>query len=227
MLNYEIDPAILRPQVPSGTELDLWEGRAFTSLVGFFFRKARLFNIMIPYHHTFAEVNLRFYVRRRATEGWRRGVVFIREVVPRRAIAVAANLMYGENYRRLRMSHRIEDGKGPGGLPASVNFSWWLGTTRNELTLNPTRAFAAPENGSFEEFIAEHYWGYSSGRRGSTIEYRVEHPRWRISSDARAVIRCDVAALYGRQFEAALGGPPTSAFLAEGSHVSIYGGARI
>lgn len=33
---------------------------------------------------------LRFYVRRRVDGEWRRGVMFIKEIVPRRAIAAAA-----------------------------------------------------------------------------------------------------------------------------------------
>src|SRR5262245_9199655 len=103
MINYEVDPAILHPYIPRGTELDRWQGRTFVSLVGFLFLKTRVLGLWVPFHSDFEEVNLRFYVRRRAPDGWRRGVVFIREVVPRRAIATVARVFYNENYVARRM----------------------------------------------------------------------------------------------------------------------------
>src|SRR5262245_20887686 len=98
MINYEVDPEILHPYIPGGTELDQWQGRTFVSVVGFLFLRTRVLGLTIPFHHNFEEVNLRFYVRRRAIEGWRRGVVFIREIVPRWAIAAVAREFYNENY---------------------------------------------------------------------------------------------------------------------------------
>ncbi len=64
MLNYEIDPVILRPFVPSGTELDSWNGKTYVSIVGFLFLKTRVRGLAIPFHQNFEEINLRFYVRR-------------------------------------------------------------------------------------------------------------------------------------------------------------------
>ena len=110
MVNFEIDPAVLRPFVPVGTELDCWQGRAFVSVVGFLFVDTRVWGWPIPYHRDFEEVNLRFYVRRRAEEGWRRAVVFVKEIVPRAAIAMSARWLYGENYVALPMRHQVEDG---------------------------------------------------------------------------------------------------------------------
>lgn len=37
MLNFTIDPAILKPLIPSETELDLFQNRAYVSVVGFQF----------------------------------------------------------------------------------------------------------------------------------------------------------------------------------------------
>src|SRR2546426_373748 len=108
MLNFEIDPAILRPLVPRGTELDFYRDIAYVSVVGFRFLNTHVFGIGLPFHRDFEEVNLRFYVRRRAEEGWRRGVVFIRELVPRRAIAFVARSLYGEPYSALPMRHSIQ-----------------------------------------------------------------------------------------------------------------------
>jgi hypothetical protein len=81
--------------------------------------------------------------------------------------------------------------------------------------------------GSEAEFITEHYWGYNRQRDGSTLEYRVEHPRWRVSEVSAAKLECDVDGLYGEPFRESLNQEPSSAFLAEGSAVAVYNGVRL
>jgi uncharacterized protein YqjF (DUF2071 family) len=218
MLNFEIDPSRLQPWLPRGTELDAWNGHSFLSVVGFRFLDTRVLGLGFPFHRDFEEVNLRFYVRRRGPEGWRRGVVFVKEIVPRAAIALVARLLYNENYVALPMSHRIE---------ASVTYAWRFGGRENRLSLLPASEPAAMAEGSEEEFIAEHYWGYSVQRDGGTVEYRVEHPRWRVARAAEASLDCDVAGLYGPAFADALSRRASSAFLAEGSAVTVHKGVRL
>src|SRR6266513_2477095 len=108
MLNYEVDRSVLARRVPPGTELDSWGGVVYVSVVGFLFLKTRVLGVPIPGHRNFEEVNLRFYVRRKADGEWRRGVVFVKEIVPRRAIAAVARGLYGENYVAMPMSHAID-----------------------------------------------------------------------------------------------------------------------
>jgi uncharacterized protein YqjF (DUF2071 family) len=219
MLNYEIDPKILASFVPLGTELDFWNGKAFVSVVGFLFQNTRVFGMQIPFHRNFEEVNLRFYVRRKADDGWRRAVVFIKELVPRFAIAFSARAFYGEPYIALPMSHRIE-----------ANFAayfWKFNGEENFLKITAHGDAQPLVEGSEQEFITEHYWGYTAQRDGSTLEYHVEHPRWRVWDVQTAELHCDVAGLYGQQFCAALNQPPSSAFLAEGSEVKVYKGVRL
>jgi len=224
MLNYEAEPSLLAPFVPPGTELDFWGGKAFVSVVGFLFLNTRVRGIPIPFHRDFEEVNLRFYVRRKSSDGWRRGVVFIKELVPRLAIACTAKVFYNENYAALPMAHRIEMSQAE---VKSVVYSWGSGGRENSLTLI-THGGAQPLNeGSEQEFITEHHWGYSAQRGGSTLEYQVEHPRWNVWEAKEARLDCDVAGLYGRQFEPVLNRVPASAFLAEGSKVKVYKGLRL
>ena len=224
MLNYEINPATLAPFVPAGTELDFWNGKTFVSMVGFLFQNTRVKGIPIPFHRNFEEVNLRFYVRRKAGNEWRRAVVFIKELVPRIAIAWTARTFYNEPYLALPMSHQIEKSAGE---IKSVMYSWKFNGGENSLQL-VTRGEAQPlREGTEPEFITEHYWGYSAQRDGSTLEYQVEHPRWRIWEAREAKLDCDIANLYGKQFAAVLGRPPESAFLAEGSAVTVRKGVRI
>jgi hypothetical protein len=219
MLNYEVPPETLLPFVPAGTELDTFEGITYASTVGFLFLEARVLGLAIPFHRDFAEVNLRFYVRRRAPEGWRRGVVFIKEIVPKRGIAVIARTVYGENYVRFPMRHhrdRIE-----------IGYEWSIGGRWNALRVRICGEPALPAAGSAEEFITEHYWGYTAQRRGAVKEYRVEHVPWRVWQVGEARLTCDAEYLYGPGLAEAMSGPPRSAFLAEGSPITVYRADRI
>jgi len=224
MLNYEIEPSVLAPFVPASTELDSWQGKTYVSVVAFLFRRTRVSGVPVPFHQNFEEVNLRFYVRRLSDEGWRRGVVFIKELVPRRAIAFVARRFYNENYLAVPMRHRLE------GNPCelkSVSYFWRYGGQESFLKLavdGPAKPLA---DGSNEEFITEHYWGYARQRNNSMMEYRVDHPRWKVWAAKSAEFHCQVADLYGDKFAPFLSAPPISAFLADGSDVKVYKGVRL
>jgi len=224
MLNYEIEAAMLAPFVPRGTELDAFDGKTFVSIVAFLFLDTRVGGIPIPFHRNFEEVNLRFYVRREADDGWRRGVVFIKEIVPRRAIAFVARKFYNENYISLPMSHGIESVQKE---IKSVRYAWRFKGRESFLKLavhGPAQPLVA---GSVHEFITEHYWGYAKQRDGSTMEYRVEHPRWRVWEAQKAEFDCPVVDLYGKQFGQFLNRRPASAFLADGSEVKVHVGSKL
>jgi uncharacterized protein len=224
MLNYAVDPALLQTYVPSGTELDTFAGATLVSLVGFRFLRTRLFGALpIPFHSDFDEVNSRFYVRRRHSGENRRGVVFIREIVPRRAVAYIARLVYGEKYSRVPMRHRVA----VNGNRKFAQYDWRLGRQWCSLHAQSEGAPGIPAEGSLEQFITEHYWGYSAQRDGSCIEYHVAHPPWRVWSTAAAGFEGDASALYGSELARILRNAPHSAFLAEGSPVFVYRGARI
>jgi len=224
MLNYEVDPAILAAFVPGGTELDVWNGKTYVTLVGFRFLKTRVRGLPIPFHQNFEELNLRFYVRRKAADGWRRGVVFIKELVPRRAIAWVARRFYNENYIAVPMWHRIEK---EDEVVKSALYGWRFGGRENHLKVVTQGEAQVLVAGSEAEFITEHYWGYARQRDGGTMEYRVEHPAWRVWSAQAAEFQGDAAGLYGARLAESLGRPPASAFLAEGSGVAVRSGARM
>ncbi len=224
MLNYEIDPTVLHPLVPNGTELDDWQGRTFVSVVGFQFLDTRVLGVPIPFHRNFEEVNLRFYVRRKDGEGWRRAVVFVKEIVPRRAITWAARTFYGENYVALPMRHSI--GAENDAELRTVSYSWRFRGEENRVEITVAGHPEQVAEGSAQEFITEHYWGYARRHGGRTTEYRVEHPQWRVAAAKEARLDCNVAELYGDQFVEFLQSP-ASAFLADGSAVKVFMGARL
>jgi len=227
MLNFEIDPAVLRPLIPRGTELDPWNGRHFVSVVGFLFLHTRVLGIPIPFYRNFEEINLRFYVRRQASDGWRRGVAFVKEIVPRFAIAAVARWVYNENYVACPMSSSIRLPDRARGISGAIEYSWTRGRRRNSVSAEFDGTPALPGSGSEEEFITEHYWGYVPQRNGSSLEYRVEHAPWRVWRASMGEFDCDVKGFYGEQYHDALSQPPGSTFVAEGSDVAVYRGEGI
>jgi len=218
ILNYAVDPSLLQPHVPPGTELDFFEGKTYISLVGFRFLKTRVLGIPIPFHRDFDEVNLRFYVRRLIGTELRRGVVFFREIVPKRAVAAVARLAYGENYVALPMQHRISKD--------SAEYRWRHRGAWNSIRVQAAggAALAAGgslEHGSLEHFITEHYWGYSH-----RYEYNVQHPSWNVRLANAARFEGDPA-FYGPEFAATLEREHDSAVLAEGSAITVCRPSRL
>lgn len=229
VLNYAVEPQLLEPHVPPGLELEFWNGTTYLSLVAFLFQRTRLCGLPIPFHRNFPEVNLRFYVKRPMPDGERRGVVFLREVAPRRAVAYVARKFYGEKYLALPMRASIEADERFNAMARRARFEWRLGKQKYAIEAASTAVPRYPQSESLEEFIIEHYWGYSAGMAGNKgcIEYEVEHRPWMIrpADDARFV--GEAASLYGSELAPALDRPPDSAFLADGSAVSVRRGTPI
>jgi uncharacterized protein len=224
MLNYEIDPALLQPFVPRGTELDSFDGTTYVSLVGLRFARTKLFGLIsVPFHSNFDEVNLRMYVRRREGREIRRGVMFIREIVSRPAVTFLARLAYAENYRTMPLRHSItlDDSGG------SIEYSWELKRQRFRLHGQTDGSPSRAADGSLEQFISEHYWGYSRHRDGGSLEYHVAHVPWQIWRASNAAFEGEGASLYGSDFAGILSRPPRSAFIADGSPVLVHIARRI
>ncbi len=218
MLNYVVDPTLLHRFVPAGTELDEFGGRTYVSLVGFEFNRTRVLGVSVPFHRSFEEVNLRFYVLR----GQRRGVVFIRELVPRFAIAAVARFAFGENYSCVVMDHRIRNGEG-----IQVQYSWGSGSGTCSMRIEANDAGSVPDDGTLSQFITEHYWGYTQRQGEGCLEYEVQHPRWIVREGKAASFSGNAAFYYGGEFGEVLARPPDSAFLADGSPVTVFRGRRI
>jgi uncharacterized protein YqjF (DUF2071 family) len=225
MLNFEIDAKILLPFVPRGTGLHTFNGHTFVSIVGFRFQRTKLLGIPIPFHRNFDEINLRFYVGRQERDEFRRGVVFIKEIVPRWMVSCVARSVYNENYVTRRMRSQIE-APGPDSI-GRIAYEWKLEGRWNRLAASVRGEPIVAEPGSEEEFITEHYWGYTRQRDGGTAEYQVEHPRWRVWTAENVEFDCEVKSEYGPDFALALAKKPTSAFVAEGSAIVVRKGRRI
>lgn len=221
MLNYAIDPDLLKRRVPPGTELDFFADKTYVSVVGFRFIHTRVLGIPIPLHQDFDEINLRFYVRRRAEDGWRRGVAFVRELVPKPAIAIVARSAFSEPYLSVPMSHDVRDEGQGSDRNVCVKYGWQDRKSSGTIELGAQGDPVPAAGGSLEQFIAEHYWGYGIDRRGRGLEYGVRHDPWRLWNADSATFFGETEATYGRELASVLGRTPDSAFLAEGSAITV------
>jgi uncharacterized protein YqjF (DUF2071 family) len=231
LLNFRLPAEVVASVTPAALEPDLHEGQAYISVVGFGFHNVRVMGVPVIGHTRFDEINLRYYVKRTVGDEVRRGVVFLREIVPRRAVAIVANRLYNENYvtRRMRSEITMAGLKlQPGDL---LEYTWRTrsnegGPRWNRLAARVAGELEPPLSGSLEEFIIEHYWGYVRGRDGCTHEYRVEHPTWRVAAADDVVWDCDLPATYELPFAEFLAVPPASAIIADGSAVQVFRGRR-
>ena len=217
MANYAVDPEVLKPYLPYKTELDIFEGSCYVSLVGFLFHNTKVASISIPFHKNFEEINLRFYVKYNDDGIWKRGVVFISEIVPRRAIALVANTLFNEKYR----THRTKNALLHNELALTVKYEWRHKKKWNAISVKAEVKSVAIPTGSHEEFITEHYWGYSPINQFKTGEYQVQHPRWEIFPVISYEIDCNFLTMYGNDFSFLQSLKPNSVLLAKGSPISV------
>ena len=219
MANYEVAPELLEGFVPKGTELDFYEGKCFASLVGFKFLDTKVLGISVPFHSDFEEVNLRFYVKRQAKDELRRGVVFVKEIVPKVAITWVARTVYGEPYETWNMDHKEKGNE--------LTYLWSKGSCENRLHVEIGENKGVPDEGSEGEFIIEHYWGYTTRGANRTDEYKVEHPKWELFDIDYAEIEVDFGKTYGAKFGFLSDTKPASILLAKGSDISVYKGENL
>ena len=217
MANYAIDPIILADHIPNLTELDFHNGKCYVSLVGFMFLDTRVKGIRIPFHIDFEEINLRFYLRCHDELEIKRGVGFVKEIVPRAALTFIANMLYKEKYVTLPTRHTwVKQEKD---LLAKYE---WKTNRWNSLSINAEPVSTPIGSGSDEEFILEHYWGYTKVNQLTTFEYKVEHPRWQVYPVKEFNIDVDFGTLYGDKFAFLQHQQPESVFLVEGSEIAVY-----
>ena len=221
--NYEIDPKLLQKYIPFGTELDLFEGKCLVSLIGFMFLNTKLKGIKVPFHSNFEEVNLRFYVKKLEQDEWKRGVVFIKEIVPKPAITIIANTLYQEHYHTMRMNHHWEI------MDASlqIEYAFFYKNQWHSFSITSDTNSYDFQPGSEEEFITEHYWGYTQISNVKTSEYEVAHPKWKIYPTIDFTCHVDFQKVYGPDFACLNDASPISVFLAEGSDVAVKGKSKM
>lgn len=217
IVNYEIDPKIVENYIPIGTELDLWNNKCYISLIGFMFEEVKIVGLKIPFHTNFEEVNLRFYVKRLENGIWKRGVVFIKEIVPKHAISIVANTLYKEHYQTLKMRNSIIENENS----KIFKYEWRKNKKWNSIEMITSKNAIPIDLDSEAEFITEHYFGYTKYNSTKTIEYNVTHPRWEQLEVLDYNIEVNFENIYGLEFSFLQNLKPTSAMLAIGSKITI------
>jgi len=215
IINYEIDTDVLLPYLPKGTELDFYKGRCYVSLVGFMFLNTKLLGLPIPFHRNFEEVNLRFYVKKQEKRVWKRGVVFIKEIVPKPALSLVANSIYKENYHTMPMKNQIHES----GDELLIRYSWKDKSWHSIQIMAESTAKPMEENSEFE-FITEHYFGFTK-KENTTSEYEVCHPKWDCYTVKDHHLEIDFQKIYGSDFTFLNHQKPVSVMLAEGSEIQV------
>jgi uncharacterized protein len=217
MANYAIDPQILKPYLPIGTELDFYEGKTYVSLVGFMFIDSKIFGLPTLGFGTFEEVNLRFYVTRKEGTIVKRGVVFINETVPYTIVAWLANMLYKEHYIAIPTKHNWKISS----ENKQISYAWKMKSEWNNIIVNATLSKHSMKLGSIEEFIFEHYFGYTKVSENETIEYKINHPSWQVNQITSSEINCNFEEIYGKDFGFLSNKKPDSIMLAEGSEIAV------
>lgn len=223
MANYIIDKSLLSKYLPKYPELDIWNNKCFVSLVGFMFLDTKLVGIKFPFHINFEEVNLRFYVTYNDGINIKRGVSFVKEIVPKFAISSIANILFNEKYVTMKMKNKLEINNNN----LSVDYLWKYNSNWNKIGVECENQKYELESNSLEEFISEHYWGYTKYNNDITIEYEVQHPKWKYYKVNNFEINVNFCELYGKEFSFLEKQEPISIFLADGSDVNVSFGRKI
>lgn len=223
LFNYTVNPDVLNKYVPKGTELDLWDGKCYVSLVGFMFESVKILGLKIPFHVNFEEVNLRFYVKRFENGEWKRGVVFIKEIVPKYALSFVANTVYKEHYETLPMHHSVQEKNDS----TEFVYQWKTQNKWQTIVVETVKNEVAIEVNSEAEFITEHYFGYTKVNAETSYEYEVKHPRWNQLKVTDYRVHVDFERVYGNEFGFLNHQQPTSVLLAVGSEISVENKKRI
>jgi uncharacterized protein YqjF (DUF2071 family) len=219
LATYAVPPALLRPRLPPGLELDMRGGDAFVSLVAFEFRNTRVLGVPWPGYRDFPELNLRFYVRHNGE----RGVVFIREFVASRLVAWLARSIYNEPYRVASLTARCQDSAGSRSMEYRLR---WDGR-EHVLSVAGDKPIFLPGESSDEHFFKEQRWGFGRTRSGQAIRYEVAHPPWQVFAVRSYHIDLDWASVYGPEWALLNKATPMSTVFADGSGVAVYPKGRL
>lgn len=216
MVNYEVDPSVLKPYLPKGVELDYYKNKTYVSLVGFMFKDTCLFGIPIPFFGSFEEINLRFYVHRNDEGKIKKGVVFINETVPYKVVAKLANKLYKEHYIAIPTKNKIQIN-----TDKEIKYEWEKNKKWNSIFIKSGVNKYVIEPFSIEEFIFERYYGFTKMNQNETQEYGIHHPKWETNIIKELNINCDFKEMYGNDFGHLTNKTPDSIILAEGSKVAV------
>ena len=174
-IHYEVNADVLARLVPF--ELDLFQGRAFVSLVAFTMRRLRPSFGGFPAWALFAPIsthrflNVRTCVRRAGETG----IYFISEFVSNRFCVPLGRPTFGLPYRfaRLTCQHLQETGN----IAGEVKTAGGTLGVRFDGAMNPHAALQICRRDSLEEFLLERYTAFTARRERRRL-FRIWHEPW-------------------------------------------------
>ena len=170
--HWPVEADALRALLPPGLELDTFEGQAWLGVVPFMMRGVRArWAPPLPTTHSFAELNVRIYVR----HGDRPGVWFL-SLDAASALAVAgARLLYHLPYFRASMRSTRRDQE-----IEYVSTRTHRGAARAELRASyaPCGPASPAEEHSLEHFLCERYCLYAADAKGALWRGEIQHAPW-------------------------------------------------
>ncbi len=214
LATYPVPAALLEARLPARVRLETRDGMGLVSLVAFEFLDTRVCGMAIPGYRNFAELNLRYYVH----YAGQRGVVFIREFVPQRAVAWLARLLYNEPYRAAPLRATCRDEEPHRTMEYVLR---WAGR-EHRIRVQAARPSYVPDESSEEHHFKEHHWGFGKDRKGQTLRYEVQHPVWEVLPVRDYSIELDWAAVYGPEWGFLSKATPCSTIFALGSEIAVF-----
>jgi len=197
-LHWEVAPEALRPLLPAGLELDLFEGRAYVGLVPFTMTGVRpVFLPPVRGLSSFHEINVRTYVHR---EGRDPGVWFFSLDAANAAAVRLARATFALPYHFARMRMDPPDSAADPGVISYESERLWPGPMPARCTLRyePTGSPAPAAVGTLEHFLAERYILYARAR-GRLYTGRVHHASYPLQTarlvdlDENLLAACGIA----------------------------------
>jgi uncharacterized protein YqjF (DUF2071 family) len=167
-LHWRVDPALVRPLLPTGTEPDCLDGATYVGLVAFRMHRAGLGSgLPLPWLGTFPETNVRLYSR---DEHGHHGVVFRSLEATRLATVLAARLMYRVPYTwaRMRVQQRARTWR------YRSHRRWPMPQASSDIAVRVGEPVTPTE---VEVFLTAR-WGLHSRIAGRTIFTPNEHEPW-------------------------------------------------
>jgi uncharacterized protein len=215
VVTYAVPDRALSSHLPQGLSLDRLGGSARVSFVAFDFARTRVYGLALPGHVNFPEINLRCYVR----AGDDRGIIFLREFVPRLGVVVGARVRYNEPYERIPMRSHV----GPvAGRADRLRIRHVFGDRLSSVTAEVDAVGSLPDEASDGRWLTHQTFGFGQTRWGGLRQYRVEHPLWPLHTVHRLDLDVDFAGLYGEEWGFLAGATPSHVTFAAGSAVAVY-----
>ena len=221
VFNFKVPEKLLLPYLPEGTQIDTFKGECYLSLIGYLSLNTKIAGVPIMLKRDFEGLGLRFYVKRRLGRKVRRGVVYIKEVVPKKVVAASKRKLLNSECDVLPMGHKIDFNCGEVALGGRVEYFWQSGAQKYHVSVLTEGTPKSPSKTSIEHYINDHPYGYATLKDGSSVEYEIKHPNWRVTKVVESSLFCDGANLYSKEIHKILKKEPDAVFLAEGSTLEI------